>query len=76
MLRVRHEPVGEPDHGFGRAEKDDAVRGQAGTETSQNVALRRRVKINQHVAAIDDVERPERFEWVQQVQWAEIHHLA
>ena len=76
MLGVWHERIRQADHGLGRAEKHGPAGVERLCDASQHIRFRRRIEIDEDVAAEDDVESAEMAEALDQIQGPEGDHGA
>src|SRR5689334_3323432 len=71
MAGIEGKLVGDPEHRLGATKEEITVVRELPVNAPQDVALGRRVEVDQHVAAEHDVEHAERGEIVEQVELAE-----
>src|SRR5579875_200968 len=68
-------PVGDPDHGFGAAEEEHAVRCHLPRNSFQHLPLCFWGKIEQDIAAKYDIEQTQRLEILHKVPEPKFNHL-
>src|SRR5882757_6854428 len=68
--------VGQPDHRFGRSQRQEAIGLGRPGEAAENVDLGVLIEINQNVSAEDHIEGPELGKIVQQIQLPVRDHRA